>query len=54
MFDLVENWGLINYFIYIGVLLFVAKIIKEKVPFLNKVIIPTALIAGFIAWRVLK
>jgi len=37
-----------NYFIYIGLLLFVAKIIKEKVPFLNRVIIPTALIAGFI------
>ena len=48
MFDLVENWGFINYFIYIGLLLFVAKIIKEKVPFLNRVIIPTALIAGFI------
>lgn len=48
MFDLVENWGFVNYFIYIGILLFVAKIIKEKVPFLNRVIIPTALIAGFI------
>ncbi len=48
MFDLVENWGFINYFIYIGLLLFVAKIIKEKIPFLNRVIIPTALIAGFI------
>ena len=48
MFDLVENWGFVNYFLYIGILLFVAKIIKEKVPFLNKVIIPTALIAGFI------
>ncbi len=48
MFDLVENWGIINYFIYIGFLLFIAKIIKEKVPLLNRVIIPTALIAGFI------
>ena len=48
MFDLVENWGIINYFIYIGFLLFTAKIIKEKVPLLNRVIIPTALIAGFI------
>ncbi len=48
MFDLVRNWGFVNYFIYIGLLLFVAKIIKEKVPFLNRVIIPTALIAGFI------
>ena len=48
MFDLVENWELMNFFVYIGLLLFVAKIIKEMVPFLNKVIIPSALIAGFI------
>lgn len=48
MFNLVENWGFMNYFIYIGLLLFIAKIIKEKIPFLNRVIIPTALIAGFI------
>ena len=48
MFDFIENWELINYFIYIGLLLFIGKIIKEKLPFLNKVIIPTALIAGFI------
>lgn len=48
MFDLVENWGFMNYFLYIGLLLFIAKIIKEKLPFLNRVIIPTALIAGFI------
>jgi ESS family glutamate:Na+ symporter len=48
MFDLVENWELINFFVYIGLLLFIAKIIKEKLPFLNKIIIPSALIAGFI------
>ena len=48
MFDLIENWELMNFFVYIGLLLFVAKVIKEKVPFLNKVIIPSALIAGFI------
>jgi len=48
MLAFIEDWGTINYLIYIGVLLFVAKIIKEKVPFLNKVIIPSALIAGFI------
>lgn len=48
MFGLVENWEMMNFFVYLGVLLFVAKIIKEKVPFLNKVIIPSALIAGFI------
>ncbi len=48
MFDFIENWELMNYFVYIGILLFVGKIIKEKLPFLNRVIIPTALIAGFI------
>ena len=48
MFNLIENWELMNFFVYIGVLLFIAKIIKEKLPFLNKVIIPSALIAGFI------
>lgn len=48
MFDLIENWGSFNFFVYLGVLLFIAKIIKEKLPFLNKIIIPSALIAGFI------
>jgi ESS family glutamate:Na+ symporter len=48
MFGLVEGWDLMIYFVFIGVLLFVSKIIKEKVPFLNKVILPTALIAGFL------
>lgn len=48
MFDLIENWGSINFLVYLGVLLFVAKLIKEKVPFLNKIILPSALIAGFI------
>ena len=48
MFDLFKDWEIINYFIYFGLLLFVAKLIKEKVPLLNKIIIPSALIAGFI------
>lgn len=48
MFGLIENWDLMMYLVFIGVLLFISKIIKEKVPFLNKVILPTALIAGFI------
>ena len=48
MFEAVKDWDFMIYFVLIGVLLFVAKIIKEKVPFLNRVIIPTALIAGFI------
>lgn len=48
MFDAVLDWDIMNYFILIGVLLFIGKIVKEKLPFLNRVIIPTALIAGFI------
>jgi len=48
MFDAVKDWDFMIYFVLIGVLLFIAKIIKEKVPFINRVIIPTALIAGFI------
>jgi ESS family glutamate:Na+ symporter len=47
MLTFIEDWGTVNYLVYIGVLLFVSKIIKEKLPFLNRVIIPTALIAGF-------
>ena len=48
MFNLIQDWELMTFFIFIGLLLFVAKLIKEKVPFLNKIIIPSALIAGFI------
>lgn len=48
MFGLIEDWNFMIYFVFIGILLFIGKIIKEKVPFLNKVIIPTALIAGFL------
>lgn len=48
MFEVVQDWDIMNYFILIGILLFVGKIVKEKLPFLNKVIIPTALIAGFL------
>jgi glutamate:Na+ symporter, ESS family len=43
-----EEWGIILYFILIGVLMFFAKIIKTKVPLLNKIVIPTALLGGFI------
>jgi len=48
MFGLIEDWNIMIYFVFIGILLFIGKIIKEKVPFLNRVIIPTALIAGVI------
>ena len=48
MFNFIDDWGIMSFFIYLGLLLFVAKLIKEKVPFLNRIIIPSALIAGFI------
>jgi ESS family glutamate:Na+ symporter len=48
MLNFVDGWGIMNYFIYIGILLIVAKVIKEKVPFVNRIILPTALLAGFI------
>jgi len=43
-----EEWGIILYFMLIGVLMFVAKLIKTKVPFFNKIVIPTALLGGII------
>ncbi len=48
MFDLINDWSIMSFFIYLGLLLFVAKLIKEKLPFLNRIIVPSALIAGFI------
>ncbi len=43
-----QEWGTILYFLLIGVLMFVAKALKTWVPGLNKVVIPTALLGGFI------
>ncbi|TVP85788.1 MAG: hypothetical protein EA375_03415 [Acholeplasmataceae bacterium] len=43
-----QEWGIILNFILIGVLMFVAKLMKTKLPVLNKVVIPTALLAGVI------
>lgn len=48
MFEQIQDWDIMIYFVYIGLLLFIGKIIKEKVPFLNRIILPTALLAGFI------
>lgn len=48
MFSFIDDWGIMSFFIYMGLLLFAAKLIKEKVPLLNRIIIPSALIAGFI------
>ncbi|MDY0317473.1 MAG: hypothetical protein RBQ64_02710 [Candidatus Izemoplasmatales bacterium] len=43
-----DNWGIIIYFILIGVLLFVGKLLKRYVPFLNRIVLPTALLGGII------
>jgi len=43
-----QEWGIIVYFILIGVLMFIAKALKTWLPGLNKVVIPTALLGGFI------
>jgi len=48
MFEAVETWDITIYFVFIGILLFFGKVIKEKVPFLNRIILPTALLGGFI------
>ncbi len=42
------EWGIILYFLLFGVLMFVAKILKTWIPGLNKIVIPTALLAGII------
>jgi ESS family glutamate:Na+ symporter len=43
-----QEWGIILYFLLIGVLMFIAKVLKTWVPGLNKVVMPTALLGGFI------
>lgn len=43
-----SEWGVILYFLLLGGLMFIAKILKTWMPGLNKVVIPTALLAGII------
>ncbi|MGA0351966.1 MAG: hypothetical protein ACO3MF_04410 [Acholeplasmataceae bacterium] len=43
-----EQWSIILYFLLIGGLMFVGKFLKTKVPVLNKIVIPTALLAGIL------
>jgi len=43
-----QEWGVIVYFLLIGVLMFIAKILKTWLPGLNKVVIPTSLLGGTI------
>lgn len=41
-----EKWEIIIYFLFMGVLLFIGKILKTKLPFLNRIVLPTALLGG--------
>ncbi|MBN2268130.1 MAG: hypothetical protein V3569_01885 [Acholeplasmataceae bacterium] len=43
-----EEWGIILYFLLLGFLIFIAKVLKTWVPGLNRVVIPSALLGGFI------
>ena len=43
-----EKWSMIIYFLFMGVLLFVGKVLKTKMPFLNRIVLPTALLGGAI------
>lgn len=43
-----EKWNMIIYFLLIGFLLFIGKVLKTKLPFLNRIVIPTALLGGII------
>ena len=43
-----NEWGVILYFILFGILMFVAKVLKTWIPGLNKIVIPTALLAGIL------
>ena len=41
-----DGWEIIIYFLFMGVLLFIGKILKTKLPFLNRIVLPTALLGG--------
>ncbi|TNF09682.1 MAG: hypothetical protein EP317_00390 [Bacillota bacterium] len=46
--ELLLQWQIVIYLMLIGVFMFIAKILKTKAPFLNKVVIPTSLLGGFL------
>jgi len=43
-----QEWNSIIYLLLIGVLLFVGKVLKTKLPFLNRIVLPSALLGGII------
>ena len=42
----------VTHFILIAALLLVAKLLKERLPFLNRAIVPSALLAGALGWLI--
>jgi ESS family glutamate:Na+ symporter len=47
-----ESWGLIIDFILLSLLILAAAVLKARIPLLRKLIIPTAMIAGFLGLAV--
>jgi ESS family glutamate:Na+ symporter len=43
-----DKWNIIIYILLIGITLFVGKFLKTVLPFLNRLVLPTALLGGFI------
>ncbi|MGP4039307.1 S-layer homology domain-containing protein [Gracilibacillus sp. D59] len=43
-----DTWIFVMEFIYISIILAAATVLKTRIPFLNKIIIPTSMIAGFL------
>lgn len=43
-----EKWDIMIYFLVIGVLLFIGKLLKTKFPVFSKVVLPTALLGGLV------
>ena len=48
--EFLPEYQAISHFVFIALLLLVAKVMKERLPFLKKVIIPSALLAGALGW----
>lgn len=43
-----NDWGIMVYIILIGVLIFVGKALKTRVPLLKRIVMPSALLGGFV------
>ncbi|MBN2876637.1 MAG: hypothetical protein JXL85_03185, partial [Bacilli bacterium] len=43
-----ERWDIVIYFLFMGLLLFIGKVLKTKVPVINRIVLPTALLGGAI------